>query len=50
MSWDQRVTIQIDFALGVVFLLHAALRSHHDTRVMLILVTRGTMIHLARYT
>ena len=28
VSWDQRVTIQIDFALGIVFLLHAALRSH----------------------
>ena len=26
MSWDQRLTIQIDFALGIVFLLHASLR------------------------
>ena len=26
VSWDQRLTIQIDFALGIIFLLHASLR------------------------
>ena len=26
VSWEERLTIQIDFALGIIFLLHASLR------------------------
>ena len=46
VSWDQRVTIQIDFALGIIFLLNALLRLMAADSFITFLFTIPTIVDI----
>ena len=46
ISWDQKVTIQIDFALGIIFLLHALLRLMAADSFITFLFTIPTIVDI----